>query len=359
MSTHGAILRLLIPFTAVLAGCRPQVATRSPEPPTVVVTKPAVEAAARTQTYTGTVRPRYETDHGFRVGGKLVARKVEVGDHVTVGQVLAALDETDLAISVRAAENDVKAATALALDARQELDRTRQLRATNATSASECDLRTANYDSANEQLRKAERMLELAKNRLGYCTLRADADGLVTGVSAEVGQVVAEGQPVVKIARQGHREAVVAVPEHKLADVKAMHAQVSLWAKPADSVPTTLRELTPSADPSTRTYQAKFPLPDDYLAELGMTVTVQLCPSPGAVKLAVPLSAVAQRSNQPGVWVVEPKSRKLSFTAVTVAEYRQDLAVLSSGLTGNEWVVRAGVQKLDAGLAVRVREVTR
>ncbi|HJZ53711.1 MAG TPA: efflux RND transporter periplasmic adaptor subunit, partial [Gemmataceae bacterium] len=286
MGVRATLLRLLIPFAVLVTGCAQPAAPRPPEPPTVLVTRPVVESSAGEQTYTGTVRPRYETDAGFRVGGKLVARKVEVGDRVSAGQVLAALDPTDFELAVKAAENDRNAAEATAQNATLEEERGRRARASGVLSASEYDARKVNLDTATEQLRKAERSLEMARNRLSYCTLRAEADGVITGLGAEAGQVVAEGQWVVRIARRGEREAVVGVPEHKLADLKSAAAKVSLWSQTGADYPATLREIAPSADPVTRTYQVRLSLPESCPAELGMTVTVHLTPyTPAAVSV--------------------------------------------------------------------------
>jgi RND family efflux transporter MFP subunit len=325
----------------------------------VLVTRPVVESSAGVQTYTGTVRPRYETDVGFRVGGKLITRKVEIGDRVSAGQVLAVLDPTDFDLAVKAAENDRNAAVATARNAELEEERARQAWANRVISASEYDLRKANLDTATEQLRKTERSLELARNRLSYATLRAEAEGVVTALGAEAGQVVAEGQWVVRVARSGEREAVVGVPEHKHVDLKSATAKVSLWSHNGTDYPATLREIAPSADPVTRTYQVRFSLPADCPAELGMTVTVHLHPYTSTPAVSVPLSAVTKTGEQPGVWIVDPKTGKLTLTPVQVKEYRHDRAVLSGGLRGNELVVRAGVQKLDPAITVRVQESQR
>ena len=356
MGVRATLLRSLIPAAVLAAGCARPDATRHSEPPTVLVTRPVSESAPCLQTYTGSVRPRYETNVAFRVVGKLIARKVEVGDRVTAGQVLSVLDPTDFELAVKAAENDRNAAEATARNAELEEERSRRARVSGVISASEYDARKANLDTATEQLQKAGRSLEMARNRLSYTTLRAEAEGVVTAIAAEAGQVVAEGQWVVRVARNGQREAVVGVPEHRLADLKSAHAKVSLWSQNGTDYPATLREIAPTADPVTRTYQARFSLSEDCPAELGMTVTVHLRPHTSAAAVSVPLSAVMKTGEQPGVWVVEPKTGKLTLTPVQVKEYRHDRAVLSSGLAGNEFVVRAGVHKLDSALTVRVRE---
>jgi len=356
MGVRATLLRLLIPSAILAAGCAKPALVRPPAPPTVFVTRPVVESAAGVQTYTGTVRPRYETDTGFRVGGKLIARKVEVGERVSSGQVMAALDPTDFDLAVKAAENDRNAAMATARNAESEEERARRARASGVISPSEYDARKANLDTATEQLRKAERSLEMARNRLSYSTLRAEGEGVITAVAAETGQVVAEGQWVVRVARNGQREAVVGVPEHRLADLKSARAQVSLWSKNGTDYPATLREVTPTADPATRTYQVRFSLPENCPAELGMTVTVSLHPYTSAAAVSVPLTAVTRSGDQSGVWVVEPKTGRVTLTPVEVKEYRHDRAVLSGGLGEQELVVRAGTHKLDPAIAVRIRE---
>lgn len=173
-------------------------------------------------------------------------------------------------------------------------------------------------------------------------------------VTVEAGQVVAAGQRVVRVARAGHREAVVSIPEHRLDEAKSGTATVGLWSSGPDRrFPVKLRELSPAADPTTRTYQARFTIADDVPGvELGMTATVHLSTESGSPTFVLPASALVRQGLQGSVWVVG-ESGKLVLVLVTVERYGQDEVVISEGLRGGEWVVRAGVNRLHAGLVVR------
>jgi RND family efflux transporter MFP subunit len=184
--------------------------------------------------------------------------------------------------------------------------------------------------------------------------LSADADGVITALPAEAGQVVAEGQVVARLARDGEREAVISLPENQAIAAKAARATVTLWSVPGESFPAVLRELSPLADPVTRTYQARFTIqnPGPKLV-LGMTATVHLTPSSAATGYSLPLSSLLRTGAQPAVWVVDRATGKLTLVPVEVREYRHETVVLSGGVKPGQLVVTAGVQKLDAGLTVR------
>lgn len=347
-------------FIAVglLPGCAKTSPPAPPGPPPatpVFAARPVPDPETGAQTYTGTIRARYEADLGFRVGGKLIRRKVEVGDRVAPGQVLGELDPADLELAVRSAENERDSAAATNRRAGQDEGRYRSLLGSNAVAQSEYDAAKATLDSAAESLKRAERSLDTARNRLSYATLKADAAGVVTAIPVEVGQVLTEGQPAFRVARLDEREAVVGIPESRLAGLKTAAATARLFG--GGEYPATLRETSPSADPTTRTFQARFRLTDGgKMADLGMTVAVRLAPHRDKRPLTVPLAAVLRKGDSAAVWVIDSPTGKLTLTPVNVAEYRSDRAVLSGGLSGTELLVRAGVQKLDANLTVRILE---
>jgi len=313
-------------------------------------------APVTTRTYTGVVKPRYESDLGFRVGGKVISRTAEVGERVSVGQVLAKLDPTDYDLAVKGAEADVVAAQAEAGNAVKEEQRYREAARTGGASASEYD-RTKDARSASAaRLDKAERALAISRNRFTYCELKANTNGVVTALPVEVGQVVAEGQLVARVARVGEWEAVVNLPENRVPEARASTAYVTVWGEVGSGYSAGLRELSPTADPLSRTYQAKFSLesPGAELT-LGRTVTLHLNPSEAArPALTVPLTAIARQDGKPIVWRVD--GDRLVPVAVIVDGYREDTAVLSSGVRPGDVIVAAGVQKLDAGLRVRAWE---
>ena len=327
----------------------------APVPPRVVrVKEVTADAAATEQSYTGVVRARYETDLGFRVGAKITTRHVEVGQRVSAGAVLFRLDPTDYRLAVKAAESDLAAAEAEVVQATAEDARVTHLRGSGAVSTSEAEKTRSARDVAVGRRDRAREALTLARNRLSYCELTADADGVITALPAEAGQVVAEGQVVARLARDGEREAVVSLPENQADAARTARATVTLWAAPGESYPAVLRELSPIADPVTRTYQARFTIhnPGPKVV-LGMTATVHLAAADAATGYVLPLSSLLRTGDRPAVWVVDRRTGALALTPVEVREYRHETVVLSGGVKPGQLVVTAGVQKLDAGLTVR------
>jgi len=343
-------------MTTLGIGCKPKPATIVEVQPVVVVrvqSQPLIER----QTYTGVIRARYETDLGFRVGGKVIARRVEIGERVKTGQVLAMLDPEDYDLAVRVAEADLAASEAEAKVAAQEEVRAKSMLTNRAISSSEYDQRLSLSDASRERREKNRRSLQLARNRLGYCTLTANTAGVITSLTVEAGQVVAEGQTLIRIARLDEKEAIVSIPEKRVQSLRSQTATVSLWSSTGDRIPAKLRELAPTADAATRTYQARFTLIDaSDRIELGMTATVHLEAVETATAIHVPTTALLSRGESPSVWVVDAKLGTIAAVAVKVREYRPDSVVIASGLSGGELVVRAGVHKLDAGQKVRIVE---
>jgi membrane fusion protein, multidrug efflux system len=326
----------------------------APAPQPVRVQEVVREAATSSQTYTGVVRARYETDLAFRVGGKIVSRHVEIGQRVAAGTVLFRLDPTDYRLAQTAAEADLSAAEAEVIQTVAEYDRLRRLNRTGSVSTSELDKSRSALGVATGRRDRAKDLLTLARNHLVYCELIADVAGVITGLPAESGQVVAEGQVVARLARDGEREVVVSLPENRAAAARAARATATLWAVPGEPLPVALRELSPIADPVTRTYQARFTIdwPGPQVA-LGMTATVHLTPADAAAGYVLPLTSLLRTGGRPAVWVVDRSTGALALVAVEVREYRQETVVLSGGVRPGQLVVTAGVQKLDPGLTVR------
>jgi RND family efflux transporter MFP subunit len=336
---------------------QPEAAVRS-----VRVQEVRGDAAVSESSYTGVVRARYESDLAFRVGGKVVSRHVELGERVRAGQPLFKLDPEDFELALKAAEADLAAAEAevayaTAQDARQQ--RLLQLHR-GATSDAEVEKARAARDMAVGRRDRAVKALALARNRLSYCTLAADADGIVTELPGEAGLVVVEGQAVARLARDGGMEAVVNLPENRVEAARTAQARVTLWSAPDVSFRAVLREVSPSADPLTRTYQARFALPGASPdVELGMTATVFLTPADSTPGFVLPLSSLLRQSEQPAVWVVGREPGRAKLTPVEVREYRQESVVIAAGVKPGDLVVTAGVQKIDPGLIVRPWEEVR
>ncbi len=352
---NGRIGRPIAALAAALflAGCQAETAPLAQQDRLVQVQRVAYESSAGSREFVGTVRARYETDLGFRVAGKIVARVVNAGDRVQAGDVIARLDPEDLKLQVESASAELAAAQSSRSQAGADLQRYDTLKERGYAPVAEFDRRKAANDEAEGRLARAQRSLELARNQLAYAELKADADGVITAALAEPGQVVSIGQPVVRLARKGDKEAVVALPETWLGEVRGSAATVSLWSDGERRYAARLRELSPQADPATRTYAARFTILDaDDGVAFGMTATVTLERQHGAPIAKLPLAAVLNRGNGPAVYVVD-QAGALTLQPVKVAAFTEKSALVSSGVQDGDRVVTLGVQKLEAGLKVR------
>ncbi len=355
LPTPIRISLLIVPLLALAGGCN-----KPPQQPDV--TRPvhavAVSLASDEQevTYTGDVRARWETALGFRVPGKIVARLVEVGQQVKTGQVLARLDPEDQKLSAEAAKQQLMAARSDFQQAKADLVRYKELVDKGFISAAEFDRRKTTYQTAAARLEQATAQLELNRNQTEYTTLRADHDGVVTAVLAEVGQVVSAGQAVVKTARLDEKEVAVNVPENRLVELRAAKdADVSLWASPGKIYKGRIREISPSADNVTRTYTVKVTVLDpDASVQLGMTANVRLRGGVRAEVARLPLTALFQKGDEAAVWVIDPKTQQVTLKPVLVGRYTQDYVTVVSGLNDGDLIVRAGVHKLNQGEKVRI-----
>ena len=347
----GASLALL---AIALTGCNDKVAEKaSPSRPVLVATV-HYEAESPERSFVGTIKPRIETDMGFRVPGKVAKRLVEVGQTVDVGQSLATLDEVDLKLQAEQAEAELRAATGVLAQASAAETRARELRAKGWATDAQMDQARAAADEARARLNRAQRSVELTNNSLSYATLAADSRGVVTATLIDAGQVVAAGQSAIRIARFAEKEAVVAIPETLLGRAKEGVATVTLWSEPDKKYAAKLREIAPAADPATRTYLAKFSLPEagDNVS-LGMTATLTLA-DPATTRVArLPLSALFSEGGDPSLYVVDA-SGEVALKPVTVKAYDSKDVVITGGIDEGAKVVVLGVQKLDPGRKVRV-----
>ncbi len=352
---YGLTAILFVAATA-LSACKEGNSTPAPEPRPVRVTTVTLEPADDSVRYPAVIRPRTEADVGFRVAGKVIARLVEVGTRIEAGTPLAKLDPADIQLQVRAAQAQLESARADAANARADHERYAQLRKGDWTTKQEYDRRKTSQEKAEARVREIEAQLRVLNNSLQYTTLLADAPGVVTAVLAEPGQVVAQGQAAIRAARLGEVEAVANIPEQQVAGLPQRALSVELWAQPGLHIPAALREISPSADPGTRTYQARVTLKDPPpTVQLGMTATLTARQERGGMVARLPLSAVTQSGQAPAVWIVTGEAGdRLELRPVTVAAYASDLAIVADGLKEGERVVTAGVHKLDPGQAVSV-----
>lgn len=314
--------------------------------------------------FVGDVRARSESRLGFRVGGKLLQRPAEVGQRVKAGDLLAQLDAQDLALSSQAAQAQVSAAQTQRDLAAADLKRFEDLRAQGFVSGAEIERRQAALQAAEASLRQARAQGAVQGNQAGYTRLLADGPGVVLAVEAEVGQVVATGAPVVRLARDGARDVVIAVPEDYVARLRpGQAAQVRLWAASAGGTPATplsavVREVAASADPATRTYQVKLALPDGTPVSLGATAYVTMAPAGGAAPAVIKLPTSALMRSDAGaaegtsVWVFDAASSTVQPRPVGVAAADGNEVVITSGLQPGDEVVAAGVHVLSPGQKV-------
>jgi len=346
-----AVVALPVVFAGCDAGTAPNLAT-APAPKPVQVAAVQLAPARATHAWTGVVRARREADIGFRTGGRITARLVEVGQPVVAGQPLARLDDSDLGLARRAAEAELAGAEALSRQAAADAVRSRQLREAGHVAAAYDEQRVATARSALEKVVAARANLELARRKLDYARLLAPADGVVTAVLAEAGQVVAEGTPVVRIANPAERELVVQVPEAAVPGLAEATAEASFWARPGELRVARLRELAPQAETALRTYTARFALPDapDWVT-LGMTGTIRLASTTAPVA-TLPLAALHDRGQGPMVWKVA--GGRAMAVPVEVVALGAVTATLRGALAEGDQVVALGPQLLDPGVAVRV-----
>src|SRR6201746_1265420 len=340
-------------MAVALAGCNETVAQKAVPSRPVLVATVHYEAESPERSFVGTIRPRIETDMGFRVPGKVAKRLVDVGQTGDVAQRLAILDEVDLKLQAEQAQAEFSAATGVLAQAAASETRAKDLRVKGWTTDAQMDQARAAADEARARLNRAERSVELTKNSLSYATLVADTRGVVTATLIDAGQVVASGQTAIRVARFAEKEAVVAIPETLLGRAKDGTASVSLWSEPDRKYVAKLREIAPSADPATRTYLAKFSLPDaGDSVSLGMTATLTLA-DPATERVArLPLSALFSQGGDPSLYIVDA-SGDVTLKPVAVKSYESNDVVISGGVDEGAKVVVLGVQKLDPAQKVR------
>jgi RND family efflux transporter MFP subunit len=342
-------------FVAIaLAGCNDKVAEKPAPSRPVLVATAHYEAETPERSFVGTIRPRIESDMGFRVPGKVAKRLVEVGQTVEIGQPLATLDEIDLKLQAEQAVAEFTAATGVLAQAAAAEQRAKDLKVKGWTTDAQLDTARAAADEARARLNRAERSVDLTKNSLSYATLPADARGVVTATLIEPGQVVTSGQTAIRVARFGEKEAVVAIPETLVGRAKDGSASVTLWSEPGKKYTAKLREIAPTADSATRTYLAKFSLPEaGDTVSLGMTATLTLCDKATTRVARLPLSALFNEGDKPSFYVVDDAG-EITLKPVTVKAYESNDVVISGGVAEGAKVVALGVQKLDPSQKVRV-----
>jgi len=357
MTIRSTIALAAVALAATLAGCAKHEAPADPVRP-VKLARVSLGGAGAATVFAGEVKPRHESELGFRIGGKVVARLVDVGAHVRKGTPLARLDPADVSLQAQAAKAAVAAALTEYDYAKAEFDRYENLNAQKFVSGSALDQKRNVMNANLAKLEQARAQLAVASNQAAYATLVADQDGVVTAVSAEAGQVVTAGQTVVRVAREDEREVVIAVPENRLDELKAAtQIAVALWASPDKVYAAKVREIAPAVDAATRTFAVRVAIvaPDADL-KWGMTanVLVQGAAADVASGALVPSASIYHAEDgKPAVWIYDPAAGTVALRRVELDAFREDGALLSSGVKDGEWIVAAGVHKLRPGQAVK------
>jgi RND family efflux transporter MFP subunit len=337
----------------VLAGCDKKAADPRTEAPLVrLVTVKAASGTA--QSFSGVVRARVESDLGFRIAGKVVERLIDVGQVVHKDQPLLRLDATDLSLVLAAQDQAVTVAQVHETRALADEARLHYLVAAGDITKQNYDDAKAAADSAKAALAAARAQADVARNALTYAVLRADADGVVMSTMAEPGQVVGAGQTVIRLAHSGPREAVVNLPETNRPALGSAAVAKLYGAEPTE-VATRLRQLSDSADPQTRTFEARYVLEGPAAtAPLGTTVTVSIANAQPAGSVAAPIGALYDGGQGPGVWLFDAQSSAVTFRPVVVGRIGVEMAVISSGLAPGDQIVALGAHLLHSGESVRV-----
>jgi len=339
----------------IAGGSKPAVKDPRLQSPRVEIFE-AVAARSNNRTFTGIVEARVQSDLGFRVGGKILERSVDLGQRVQKGQVLMRLDPVDLKLSFAAQQANVEAARAKYTQSKADEARAAVLVETRAVSRQEYDQARAALDSAKAQLEAVEAQAKVSGNSSEYAVLLADADGVIVRTLSEPGQVVAAGQTVIQLAHDGPREALINLPEGVRPDLGTV-ASARLYGQ-EQTYQAKLRELSDAADPASRTFAARYVLEGEAAsAPLGSTVTIGLLAkqTSGSQSVQLPVGAIHDRGSGPGVWIVDGNS-EVKFRSVTIASIGKEEVVVSGGVQAGEKVVALGAHLLHEGQVVSLEK---
>lgn len=347
LSANRSSALLVAALAAWLSACSSDKA--EPTVRSALVTQ-ASGGAAAFDAFAGEVHAREEPALAFRIGGKITRRLVDAGEHVRVGQPLAELDASDVRLQSDAARAQLASAQSDLALARAELARYKDLADRQLVSRSLYDARVAALRAAEARVSQSRAQTAASANQVGYAVLRAPADGVIAQRTAEAGQVVAAGQAVFVLAVDGEREVLISVPEQAVSKfIVGRPVFVELWAAPGKRFPGTLREVSPAADPLTRTFAARATFDGGGApVELGQSARVYAA-ADGGNTVTLPLSALTQQAGRPAVWVVDPTTSRVRLTPVRIGPYGEDGVPVLSGLQAEDWVVAAGVHLLLEG----------
>jgi RND family efflux transporter MFP subunit len=316
-----------------------------------------LEPLQKPESFTGTVRPRIESNIAFRVAGKIVARDVDVGDRVAAGQVVARLDDADLRLALAAADAEVAAAMRDRARMAEDAARAVTLHAQGHIARAALDDAETALAQAEARADRAVQARDQAANALDYAVLRAPAAGVVTAAAAEPGQVVGAGSVVLRLARTDRLEAEIALPEQRRALLQATDVTATLWGEQGRTYALTLREVSPDVDPGSRTYRVRFAFDagDGAALALGRTLTLRIAPPPDGMVATVPLGAVMNDGTGASVWKVGGTGRAVRVP-VTIAALTDTAARVKGQLADGDRIVALGAHKVDPARGLRVVE---
>lgn len=360
LAVNAKFIALIVSCMLFLSGCSKPKTSEESLPRPVKVFRVGYNHAESTTSYAGEVRPRFETTLSFRVAGKIIARPIEIGDFVKKGQVLAKLDVNDFQLAVQALEAQIKSAVADRDFAKEDLTRYRELLTQKVISPPDFDRHQTLYTNAQERVTALEAQLKQTINQLQYTELAADRDGVVTILEVEKGQVVAAGQPVVKLAQLDEKEIHFDIPEQRVTNIKnEQQVDVTLWSDDKQKFKAKIREISAAADSASRTYRVKATLLDGQKqARLGMTATVWFA-SDKTEQIIAPLSAIFTSQDQPTqqkMWLVDEAKQQVKAIPVQIGVALADELTTVTGLNAGQLIVSAGVQRLKEGQTVRLPE---
>ncbi|MER8863719.1 efflux RND transporter periplasmic adaptor subunit [Mesorhizobium sp. M0751] len=351
----AAGLALIIVAALGLAGCSQEKAEVTEIIRPVKVVEIAKASDTRQLSYSGSVRARTEMNLGFRINGKITERLVDIGDRVKPGDVLARIDPTDYELSVRSAQASLDAADRQVETVELTRKRAEQLYAKNFAPKSQLEQATLAYNQAVATRDSARSQLAQAQNQVRYTDLKADKNGIVTAVAADVGQVVGSGTPVVTVAIDGEKEVLIAVPETDIAEFKpGKTVKAGFWSDEALTLDGKVREVAGSADPQSRTFAVRVSLPNDPRVLLGMTASIEAAADNRQQLVSIPLAALAQKDSQSIVWTVDRNGGTVHAHPVKVAAFTPDGVSVADGLKPGDVVVAAGTQFMTENLKVKL-----
>jgi RND family efflux transporter MFP subunit len=345
--------------SGLLSGCTEEKAEAPAaviRPVKVVEIAPA--ATTRTLSYSGSVKSRTEMNLGFRVAGKLIERKVDIGDRVKKGYVLARLDPTDYQLAVQSAEADLRSAQKALETADLANRRAKTLFAQNAVPKAQVEQAQLSYDQAAATRTAAQSALEQAKNQLAYAELTSDRDGIVSAVNADRGQVVSAGAAVLTVVADDEKEVQIAVPETEISEFSpGKTVKARFWADDALALTGKVREVSGSADPQSRTFSVRISLPANDRVLIGMTAMIDAEIHAQTAAYAVPLTALTEKDGAKIVWTVDPAKATVHARPVEVGAFTADGVGVISGLKAGDLVVAAGTQFMRENLTVKLPDV--